>query len=49
MRDIDIGKQIAEEMTMQSFLNSYPLVTGEKIELVNQGETPDFIVRINDR
>jgi hypothetical protein len=36
-------------MTIEPFLDSYPRVTGNKIEIVSQGESPDFVARINDR
>src|SRR5258708_40175073 len=49
MRDVDYGKKIAEEMTMESFLDAFPRVTGRSIEITDQGETPDFVALVDGR
>ena len=47
MRDTDHGKRMVEEMTLQSFLEAYPRVTGNSVEVLEQSESPDFSVLIN--
>jgi hypothetical protein len=49
MRDSDHGKQMAEEMMMEPFLDSYPRLTGRTVEIISQGESPDFLALIDGR
>src|SRR5262245_56921281 len=47
-RDVDYGKRLAEQMIMESFVGSFPRVTGRRIEVLGQHETPDFIALVDD-
>jgi hypothetical protein len=49
MRDRDRGKQMVEEMMMEPFLDSYPYLTGRTVEIISQGESPDFLAFIDGR
>ncbi len=49
MRDRDRGRQMVEEMTMEPFLDSYPRLTGGTVEIISQGESPDFLALIDGR
>lgn len=42
MRDIDIGKREAERMALEPFGDAFPLLTGRSLEVLSQGESPDF-------
>lgn len=42
VRDTDIGKRMVEEMNLEAFVDSYPLVTGRSLEIIGGGEAPDF-------
>src|SRR5689334_9440542 len=46
-RDIDYGKRLAEQMIMESFVSSFPRVTGRRVKVLGQGETPDFVALID--
>jgi len=48
MRDTDIGKRISEETALEPFFESFPLITGRTIEIVGNGESPDFEIKIDD-
>ena len=45
MSDQYIGQKMVEEEDLASFLAAYEEVTGQALELVGSGESPDFICR----
>jgi hypothetical protein len=48
MRDTDIGKWISEETALEPFSESFPLITGRTIEVMEKSESPDFKIKIDD-
>jgi hypothetical protein len=45
-RDVDYGKKLVEQMIMESFVSSFPRVTGRLVEVIGQGESPDFVALV---
>ena len=48
MSDQEYGKKIIEKEAFYEFLSAYEHVTGESLELIADGERPDFICRRDD-
>lgn len=49
MRDRDIGKLMVEEMNLEPFVESFPLITGRRVEITDRGESPDFEALIDGK
>jgi hypothetical protein len=47
-RDVDYGKTLVEQMIMESFVGSFPRVTGRPVEVLSQGESPDFVALVEN-
>jgi hypothetical protein len=45
-RDVDYGKKLVEQMIMESFVGSFPRITGRLVEVIGQGESPDFVALV---
>jgi hypothetical protein len=43
MNDMELGKKIEEKLDLEHFIEAYEYVTGERLEIVEQRESPDFI------
>lgn len=46
VRDIDHGKKLVEQMIIESFVDSFPRVTGRHVGIISQGESPDFVALV---
>src|ERR1019366_10215648 len=45
----DVGKRMIENMMIEAFSDSFPQVTGREVEIVDGGETPDYLALIDGR
>lgn len=48
MNDMELGKKIEEKDDLEQFISAYEYITGIRIEVVEQRESPDFICQRSD-